>query len=300
MYRTAAVICFAFLTLFCSACKTDYSEEAADTAREYALKKLKGLNQEQRYFIRYTQPEIYSNLIFPQTVIPLTNADHVKLMHPHRFPVAPSRDFMHHCFVWAPPGLDTKVVVVGEGERSLRFWEPTRVILKNYVPGTPSFTAAMKQAVHYAQNKMPQLSESERNRIRFSEPEVVYTRFPIRIQRPKPVIEKAPDDPDGLLGYKEVRQPVITQISLVWKADRENTFIAVIGTSLHGTLYRWTVNSGQYVTKPELTGKTLSEAETASIRKEYGPEENRLVFPVEPNVNRGNRRKETGSIFGGE
>jgi len=300
MKKIISGLAFVLFLLLFAGCQTDYSERAADEARAYALKKLKGLNEDQRHFICYTSPVLYSNLIFPQSVLPLSPVDHVKLSRPHLYPTAPQQDIMHHCFVWDPPGLDSKVVVVGEGERSLRFWWPIRVILKNYVPGTPNYNKAHKEAISYAQNKMLYLSQNELNRIRYSEPDVVYTRFQIMVKLPDEIVTSDPRDPDGLLIRKKVERPVLTQISLVWPADKKDELIVVTGVSTTGTLYLWQVNSAQYTTTDELVKKTLSQKEINSIKKDVGPDEGKLIFPPEQEIDRGKRGKESGSIFGGD
>ena len=39
-----------------SGCRTDYTKSAVERARTYALDNLKGLSDNERNFIRYTQP----------------------------------------------------------------------------------------------------------------------------------------------------------------------------------------------------------------------------------------------------
>lgn len=296
-----------FLTAIAAAllfagCQTDYSNKAADTARTYALKKLKGLNEEQRHFLRFTQPVLYSNLIFPRTVVPLEHPQHVKKNHPSLYPVAPHQDMMHHCFVWSPPGLNGKVVVVGEGERSLRFWKPYRVIVKEYIPGSVNFNTAVSAAVDYAMDKMLFLKQSELNRIRFSEPEVVYTDFEIALQTKAPHEDKTPWE-EYLAeqnAQKALTNAVLTQISLVWKGDKNGEMIVISGFSKNGTLYGWHVQTGNYIAKTELDRHTLTPAAVSRIVKDHGPLEGKVIHPVEPKINRGRGAKESGSIFGGQ
>ena len=49
-----------------------------ERARDYALHNLRGITESQRAFIKFTQPEIYENLIFPQVVTPVDEIGHVK------------------------------------------------------------------------------------------------------------------------------------------------------------------------------------------------------------------------------
>ena len=170
-----------------SGCRTDHTKSAVESARTYALDNLKGLSDNQRNFIRYTQPEIYENIIYPRYVIPLNagvGANHVEIDDVRRLPVAPEHDLMHSCVVWTPPDLGAKVVVVGEGERSMLFWEPYRVIVKRYDPGDAGLKSATAAAAAFVRNNMLYLSVSEQNRVRFDNPEAIYTRLPVDPEDP--------------------------------------------------------------------------------------------------------------------
>ena len=85
-------------------CQTDYTKSAVERARTYALKNLKGLSDNQRNFIRYTQPEIYENIVYPRYVTPLdAGASHIEIDDVRHFPVAPEHDLMHSCVVSCMP-----------------------------------------------------------------------------------------------------------------------------------------------------------------------------------------------------
>ena len=290
------------LAISLTACKTpDYTGMAVDKAREYALENLKGLNENQRHFIRFTQPELYSDLIFEQQVMPMSDMDHVKFVKPSHFPVNPDLDLMHHCFVWAPPGLDAKVVVVGDGERNLRFWSPFRVILKNFIPADVDYNAAKNAAISFAATTLPQITQSEVNRVRFSEPEVCYTKVLVKMQFVAGNENQTPLEA-YLAEEKERAQGeiILTQLSLVWKADNADSLIVVTGFSRFGCLNQWHPHTVQYLSAEELKNHTLTEKEIAAIEKTFSPDSSRLVHPPERKVERGNSGKETGSIFGGD
>lgn len=302
MHRITVFLAALAAILLFAGCQTDYSNSAADRARNYALKQLKGLNEEQRHFIRFTQPVLYSNLIFPRTVVPLEHPQHVKKNHPSLYPIAPHQDMMHHCFVWSPPGLNGKVVVVGEGERSLRFWKPYRVIVKEYIPGSVNFNNAYTAASGYAMDKMLFLTRAELNRIRFSEPEVLYTNFEITLPAKKEQDDKTPWEEylAEQRQQKQLKEAVLTQISLVWKGDKNGEMIVISGFSQNGCLYGWHIQTGNYISKTELDQHTLSPEAVRKIVKNHGPQEGKMLHPQEPKVNRGRGAKESGSIFGGQ
>lgn len=302
MWKITGIFSLCALSVLTGAsCRTDYSEEAAETARAYVMKHMKTLSAEQRHFVRYTPPVIYSNLIFPQRVVPLAETGHVKRTKPEKFPMAPCQDFMHHCVVWSPPDLNAKIVVVGEGERSMRFWQPTRVILKNYIPGSVNAAAATTAAVDHAMNRMLFLTTPELNRIRFSEPDVRYTRFPLTVKTAAqmPSTEKTPLEQYLAARGENANEVVLTQLSLIWPADKKGDVIAITGVSPNGCLNGWMIHTAGYVPEQELKESSLSPREIAAIEKNPGPAEGKPVFPAEPIVDRGAGAKESGSIFGG-
>ena len=283
-------------------CSTpDYTGMAVDKARKYALEHLKGLDENQRHFIRFTQPELYSDLIFERQVMPLSDMDHVKFVKPSHFPIDPDQDLMHHCFVWAPPGLDAKVVVVGDGERNLRFWSPFRVILKNFIPADVDYNAAKSAAVSFAATTLPEITQSEINRIRFSEPDVFYTKLLVQMQftaeseNQTPLEAYLADEKEKAKG-----EIILTQLSLVWKADNADSLIVVTGFSRFGCLNKWQPHTVQYLPVDTLKQNTLNEKEIAAIEKTFSADPARLVHPPERKAERGNAGKETGSIFGGD
>lgn len=263
---------------FLSGCRTDYTKSAVERARTYALNNLKDLTDNQRNFIRYTQPEIYENIIYPRYVIPLdTGLDHVEIDDVRHFPVAPQHDLMHSCVVWTPPDLGAKVVVVGEGERSMMFWDPYRVVVKRYDPGDQGLKKATKAASAFVQNNMLYLSTAERNRVRFDTPEAVYTRLPVD-----------PDgvDPELLSSWEEyqlekqsanAKPKQNTQLSLMWPADDPLQCIVVTGFSDSGTFLGWELRTAELMDVAKLDQARLTREEIDAIHKVV-PARN-LVFP---------------------
>ena len=280
----AAVMAMASLFLL-AGCRTDYTKNAVERAREYALNNLKGLTDNQRNFIRYTQPEVYENIVYPRYVTPLnTGLNHIEIDDVRRFPVAPEHDLMHSCVVWTPPDLGAKVVVVGEAERSMMFWDPYRVIVKRYDPGDTGFKAATGAAVTFVRNNMLYLSTSELNRVRFDKPESFYTRLPVD-----------PEDADNheLTPWEEYqnekngRDPKAgqnTQISLMWPADDPLQCIVVTGFSKTGTLDGWKLRTAELMDVAKLDEAKLSREEIDAIPKTVRV--HGLVFPARDDPSR--------------
>lgn len=273
MLMAAALAALAVL----SGCRTDYTKSAVERARTYALNNLKGLSDNQRNYIRYTQPEIYENIIYPRYVIPLdTGIDHVEIDDVRRFPVAPQHDLMHSCVVWTPPDLGAKVVVAGEGERSMLFWEPYRVIVKRYDPGDTGLKSATSAASSFVRNNMLYLSTAELNRVRFDNPEAVYTRLPVEPEQETVELSSW----EEYLNEKEGRTPKAapnTQLSLVWPADDPLRRIVVTGFSKSGTFYGWKLRTAELMDVDKLDGARLTREEIDAIGKTVPARG--LVFP---------------------
>lgn len=212
--------------LILPACQTDYSGNAVEKARSYALENLRGITETQRDFIRYTQPQIFENTIFPRMTMSIPEQGHIKINKPEKLPQAPSKDFMHSCVVWAPPDLGALVVVSGAGERSMRGWSPNHLQVKNYPVHTLVLEAALASCAEYALNNMPSLSFSELNRIRFSNPELLLSSFPVE--------KKSEGDSDIQWGddvwtAERAGKKNMKQYSLVWQGDQKDSRIVFTG-----------------------------------------------------------------------
>ena len=274
IFLTAAVSVLAVLT----GCRTDHTKSAVERARTYALKNLSGLTDGQRNFIRFTQPEIYENIVYPRYVIPLnTGSGHIEVDDVRHFPVSPEHDLMHSCVVWSPPDLGAKVVVAGEGERSMLFWEPYRVIVKRYDPGDSGLKSATAAASSFVRNNMLYLSTSELNRVRFDKPEAVYTRLPV---------DPTEEEPDKLTSWEEYQRDQkgetakasqMTQLSLVWPADDPMQSIVVTGFSKSGTFDGWKLSTGELMAVTKLDDARLTRDEIDAIDKVVPARG--LVFP---------------------
>lgn len=275
-----------------SGCMTDYSESAVERARKYALKNLPGLTESQRNFIRFTQPVIYANVVFPRYVHPLNEGGHIEADEVRRFPLAPQHDLMHSCIVWNPPKLDAKVVVVGEAERNMQFWSPYRIIVKRYFPGDTSKQTAISAASSFVLENMPYLSAVDQNRARFNTPDILYTKFeqlPSEIQAAEKELAKATaaenENAENTAPPAKEDGKKYTQISLVWPAEQEGYSIVVTGFSTTGVLSGWKVESGELMATSKLNSARLTAEQIAAIEKTH-PEKQDLIFLEEETINR--------------
>ena len=246
----AAMAALAFLLLTAgAACRTDYTDDAVEKARAYALERTKDLTEPQRNFIRYATPEIWEDEIFPYQPMAFEEYAHLPRNLQDKEPVkAPYHDFMASSFVWNPPGLGYSVVVIGSGERSMQFWEPLKLVYKTTVPVDKAYENARQTAVMYVMNNMLYLSEAELNRVRFSEAEVVRTDFNMKYMQKRDNI----DDSAWESYLKSLSQDTgKIQYSLIWKGDDSDHFIVITGFGGE-TLAGWYPMSGMYLDKAHL------------------------------------------------
>ena len=187
--KTALMIAALLSLLSLTSCRTDFRTEAAESAREFALKYAKDISETDRNYIRYNDPVIYSDLLF-KSGIPVFEPIGTG---PNRYDQYVSEadsnlDFMHTAFVWNLPKSGFSVIVDGAGERNQRGWSPEKLIFKKYVPENTAFSAARIRAIEFIANFFPDLKTRDLNHIRFSVPKILATSF--RIEPPDEKKEK--------------------------------------------------------------------------------------------------------------
>jgi hypothetical protein len=224
-----------------ASCGIDFQTKAVEKARDYALDNLKQLNETQRDFIRYTEPTIMNRVIYRMGDGKSDN----------------SGDMLHLCMVWRVPGVDGSVVVAGHGERSLLEWSPDRILIEDMNAPDSVLAAANKEAVTFVMSRMLHLSDAERNRVRFTPPELFKTKFDV-----DPEDVKASEKPlsrwEAYLKSKEKKaQPV--QYSFVWNAEEAGGKIVVCGYSPKEGVERWKAKEGMKIDAARLKEMELSE-----------------------------------------
>lgn len=237
-----------------SACKTDYTPNAVERAREFALENTKQLNAEQRNYIRYNDPSVAENVIFKDEGFDLEEYGHLSRKNVYKKTASERYDKMHSCMIWTLPGTTGSVVVAGEGERSMRFWTPIKVIIKRYTGPDALYQEARKNGIAYVTNNMLYLSDDELNRVRFSDPEVYKSSFDISFAVKKD--DSVKTEWEEYLGdISKKAEPV--QFSLVWKADDPQKRIVVSGLSKGNSLSGWNPLAGMLLKKQDIDSSTL-------------------------------------------
>ena len=223
-----ALLLLAGLALLSSGCQTDnyYTAQAVERARKYALSSLKDLPETQRDYIRYAPPTIMEALVFQREKDGTATS---------------KRNLVQKCVVWKVPGLDYDIVVYGVSTRKMIDWYPEQLITKRFVAADPELEAAKTDAVIYAMDHFTRLSDHERNRIRFSDPLILSTCFPLYDLAVRDVLKRGYDEYEKSLGEAvsdlkkaEKNQAYFKQISFVWKTDKDGNSAVVTGISKGG------------------------------------------------------------------
>lgn len=241
-----AYIIISFLALFVlSSCQTQdyYRARAVEKARDYAIPRLRDLQESQLDHIRYAPPKLMESEIFTR------NQTQDK---------TPSKnDIYQTCIVWDDvPGLDYSIVVFGVSERRMDDWTAERVIRKTFRTEDAARDAAILLSVEYAMNNMLYLSDEMRNRIRFSPPQDFRTRFEIDPDKYKTKKKLTRREKD-LDAYTKSQQK---QFSFVWNTDKEDEKIVITGLCLE-KFAGWIPITGLVRSKAELDENTLKPEE---------------------------------------
>ncbi|MBO5760365.1 MAG: hypothetical protein J6S53_02355 [Lentisphaeria bacterium] len=224
------VIAGVLLGIFFAGCAvTDHTDDAVEKARKFALDKTRTLTEYERNTIRYTLPAIQEEDIFTFNAIKLTEYDHVPRGENVKVHKTEHLDHQAVSFVWNIPSIGSEVVVYGTGDRSMRFWEPVRVLFRKREKVDSAYEAAMKKVQDFTINNMLYLTESERTRIRFSPGKVYCTTFDLSYLQEKkaPAAENVWQE---YLNEKKSGKKARFQLSLIWQADDPQKVIVFTGT----------------------------------------------------------------------
>lgn len=227
------------------ACQSDYTEEALQSAREYALKNTKMLPETARNYIRYATPVLQTAGIFAHRPMKLTEYDHLPRNVDYKARPDPKSAVILAQFVWNPPGLGYSVIAVGRSQADLSSWDPIRVVLKDIAPYRKTYETALKAAVNYVTDNMLYLSRMERVRVRTTEAEVRETDFDLEYMFEEQLESAQSEWKNFLDTLKEQRKK--RQYSLVWKADDGKKRIVVTGFGSENSLVRWTPACGMVI-----------------------------------------------------
>ena len=224
------ILCvFSAFSVFLAGCEiTNHTEDALERARKFALEEARDLTEYQRNIIRYTLPVLQGQMIFRTEPIPLTEYEHIPRNEFHKPLETKHLDYVASCFVWNIPDLGGDVVVYGTGDRNFRFWQPLKVMYRKLAEPDEDYIAARKKAVSFTADNMLYITDTERDRIRFSEAKVWCTTFDLKyLEDDKPLKQKT--SWTSYLLKKQGGEKEKYQVSLVWQADDPNKFIVFTG-----------------------------------------------------------------------
>ncbi len=232
-------IAAAVLLLAVSGCRSTayYQEKAVDRARKYVLENMP-LTVAQETHIRTSDPLLLGEPLFGPGNVGIA--------------VAGARNQI--CVTWALPDTDGEFCLVfGISTGRMMDWYPEQIIRKRFPEPDRMRLMAIRQARDYARNNLfADISASEMVRVRFDEPAMRRTAFPIY------------RDLEGLSEKEREAAAKQPQFSLVWPADDPDQRIFVAGyLNREGAFNSFKPAIGGRIAFAELEANTLHpEAET--------------------------------------
>ena len=250
------VLLAVFLTI---GCQTDYTEEALQRAREYALDNTRLLPEVARNHIRFVTPRLQTADIFSHMPMPLTEYSHIARNVDFNPVSDPNLNTIVAQFVWTPPDLSYSVIVIGYSRKDLSYWSPLKVVLKHVIPLRGLYESARTNAIQYVTDNMLYLSRLERVRVRTSEAEIRETQFDLEYMFEEQ-FESARDEWKTFLEeLKKHRNR--KQYSVVWKADDPKKRIVITGFGSDFDLSKWTPSCGMVISLKKLDEYTAEITE---------------------------------------
>ena len=223
----AMVLSALFTLLAVSGCQSDrdYQARAADRAREYLLANAPELDSAQTSYVRYNDPILLTGDGLSGKV------NGVKQI----------------CITWDIPGTGLLYMVFGTSRERMDNWYPNRLIKRNYVALSGAVNSAVKFCRKYAVTSyLDDISENDMNIVRFSDPEIITSKFALRP-------EKSVNDPN-LMPENRLEEPLVkekknpkekkapqVQISLVWNISGDRCLV-FCGTAANESLAGWKLN----------------------------------------------------------
>lgn len=154
------------LTAILCGCRTPeyYQDQAVQSAREFLLKKSPQLSYEESAYIRFNKPVILHNNIIGGT----SSLEASTIVS----------DMNQIQIVWNIPGQDVFYSVWGACSSTMRDFTPERLFVREFRPEDTNRKEALKRARAYIiGNLFSTLSVEDYNDLRFSPPEIYFSRF---------------------------------------------------------------------------------------------------------------------------
>ncbi len=232
-----------FLAALClmpwSGCRTSPQarEDAVESARKYIYKQATELTPEEIGFIRNTKPALLQAPVIGKRSM----VSKAKVSDAQR----------QICITWLLPERREAYMVYGFSSEDMHVWRPVRLIRKRFIPPDSVFNNSVSAARSYAANAEHfQLSVPDSNWMRFSNPEVVESSFPLSLN---PDDKRTPEEIAALTKGKK-------QYSLIWPSISEpGMFWVFSGLGSAETFTGWSVNIGSKFSAEEVKAQTTGE-----------------------------------------
>lgn len=238
-----------------------YQDRAVQRAREYLIEKAPELTPSQVAYVRFNKPTLLTENVYGKGSAGWKGQS-------ARFQV---------CISWLIPDQENIYMVFGVSSPRMDDWHPNRLIRKVFPQKNMERDSAVKAARTYALNNLYfDLSVPEYNHLRFSDPEILRTKFKIDY------------NPTGKLNADEVAAlEKMPQFSLVWRTPGYPRPVVICGLS-KDHLAGFSISFGGCLDEKELKANTVevvtpakSAEEIAAEAETAKPDEMKFTLPAE-------------------
>ena len=227
------------LAIVVCGCRSDiyYQNRAVERARKFLLENCRELSVEESQFIRYNTPVLLHSPLLGGAA------------------KGPSKEHLNSqlsqiCVAWMVPGRKELVMVFGVSRAKMDFWEPNRVLIRDYSSHVPVLNTVIGSARSYVQdNYSLDMSAREFNVVRFSYPSLLRTDFELNFD-----VQGKKSDTEIAAALDEAAEKV--QYSLVWKVS-ENKNMVLVGLADH-KFGSWSVSLAEFMDDKALNEHTLA------------------------------------------
>lgn len=238
-----------------------YQDRAVQRAREYLIENAPELTPSQVAYVRFNKPTLLTENIYGKGTAGWKGSS-------ARFQV---------CISWLIPDQENIYMVFGVSSPQMSDWYPNRLIRKVFPQKNTNRDSAVLLARTYALNNLYfDLSVPEYNHLRFSDPEILRTKFKLDL------------NPTGKLTPDQVAaNEKMPQFSLVWRTPGYPRPVVICGLA-KDHLAGFTISFGGCLDENELKANTVEVVKAAKSPEEIAaeaetakPDEMKFTLPAE-------------------
>ena len=194
-----------------------YQEQAVESARKYIFENARELTPEQYAFVKMTPPVFFTGRILNRNGSSVAEGS------------VASGGRLQVCIAWRIPEQKKDYLVFGVTDAAMNNWSPARLIRRPIAALDSQAFAALAAARRYALTSLnEQMSAAELNRIRFSYPELIRSKFDLGtpvVPEKNPAPAAKEEEEKSPRPWKKYPLPTVSdenvQLSLLWKLEND-------------------------------------------------------------------------------